>query len=196
VTTEDVFLDTVLANEVVAAVLARMPTLGLSDWYLTAGGLFQTVWNVLDGRPPERGIRDYDVFYFDPDTSWEAEDAVIQRAAALFEDVPAEVEVRNEARVHLWYEQKFGRACEPFRSAADAIDHFAATACCVGVRTGPTGGYEVYASFGFRDLFDFVLRPNPVLAPRSVYEAKAERWSALWPRLTVLPWPDNQPDGA
>jgi hypothetical protein len=196
VTTRDVFLDSVLANEVVATVLARMPQLGLSDWYLTAGGLFQTVWNVLDGHSPERGIRDYDVFYFDEDTSWEAEDAVIQRAVALFADLPVEVEVRNEARVHLWYEEKFGRPCEPFRSAADAIDHFAATACCVGVRTDPAEGYQVYAPFGFRDLFDFVLRPNPVLAPPEVYEAKAERWSALWPRLTVLPWPCNQHDDA
>jgi len=85
------------------------------------------------------GIRDYDVFYFDWDTSWEAEDAVIQKAAELFDDVPAEVEVRNEARVHLWYEGKFGRPCAPFRSAADAIDHFAATACCVGRENRPEG---------------------------------------------------------
>jgi hypothetical protein len=183
-------LDTVLMNNVVETVLTRMPTLGLPDWYLTAGGLFQTVWNVLDGHPPERGILDYDVFYFDPDTSWEAEDAIIQRAAALFEDLPVDVEVRNEARVHLWYEAKFGRACEPFHSSAHAIDHFAATACCVGVRTRPAGGYEVHAPFGFDDLFDFVLRPNPVLAPRSVYEAKAHRWVGLWPRLEVLPWPE------
>jgi len=194
VTADDAFLEIVLTNDIVEGVLTRLPELGLPDWYLTAGGLFQTVWNTLDGHPPERGIRDYDVFYFDQDTSWEAEDAVIQRAAVLFEEVPAEVEVRNEARVHLWYEEKFGRACEPFRSAADAIDHFAATACCVGVRTDAMGGYEVYAPFGFRDLFDFVLRPNPVLAPQAVYEAKAERWSTLWPRLTVLPWPDSPHD--
>jgi len=60
-----------------------------------------------------------------------------------------------------------------------------------GVRTDPKDCYEVYAPFGFRDLFDFVLRPNPVLAPQEVYESKAERWSALWPRLTVMPWLDN-----
>jgi len=40
VTAHDVFLETVLVNDVVATVLARMPELGLSDWYLTAGGLF------------------------------------------------------------------------------------------------------------------------------------------------------------
>ena len=49
------------------------PALGASDWWLTAGALFQTVWNVLDGRDPGAGIRDYDLFYFDEDTSYEAE---------------------------------------------------------------------------------------------------------------------------
>lgn len=188
-TRHDEFLDVVMTNDVVRQVLARAPSLGLPDWYLTAGGLFQTVWNVLDGHPPGRGIRDYDVFYFDPDTSWEAEDEVIQKAALLFADLPADVEVRNEARVHLWYAEKFGRPCEPFSSSADAIDHFAATTCCLGVRTDAEGRHEVYAPFGLSDVFDLVLRPNPVLAPRSVYESKAERWSSLWPRLRVLPWP-------
>ena len=48
--------------------------------------LVQTVWNVLTGRAIDHGIADYDVFYFDPDTSWEAEDAVIrtlQRASHI-----------------------------------------------------------------------------------------------------------------
>ena len=45
--------------------------------------LFQTVWNSLTGRPPGTGIRDADLFYFDLDTSWDAEDAVILLLAAL-----------------------------------------------------------------------------------------------------------------
>jgi hypothetical protein len=48
----------------------------------------------------------------------------------------------------------------------------------------------VYAPFGFQDLLNFVLRPNPVLATRAVYMHKARRWCELWPRLVVLPWPE------
>ena len=88
--------------------------------------LFQTVWNVPDGRDPGVGIRDYDLFYFDEDTSYEAEDAVIRRARELFKDLGPEVEVRNDARVHLWYEEHIGVPAVPFTSTADAIDHFAA----------------------------------------------------------------------
>jgi hypothetical protein len=92
-------------NDVLTEVLARTATLDLPGWYVTAGCLFQTVWNVVTDRPPTSGIKDYDVFYFDKgDLSWEAEDAVIKTGREVFADLPAEVEIRNEARVHLWYE--------------------------------------------------------------------------------------------
>ena len=64
------------ANEIIAEELFR---LALPDAWIVSGCLVQTVWNVLTGRAVDYGINDYDVFYFDPDTSWEAEDAVIRR---------------------------------------------------------------------------------------------------------------------
>jgi hypothetical protein len=179
-------------NEVLLEVLDRTAALELPGWYLTAGCLFQTVWNVVTGRPPTSGIKDYDVFYFDDrDLSWEAEDAVIRSAAEAFAGLPAEVEVRNEARVHLWYEGKFGVPCAPYASAEAAIDSFAATTCCLGVRLEPGGRWRVYAPHGLSDVFNLVVRPNPVLAPRSVYQAKADRWRRQWPELTVLDWPSE-----
>ena len=185
---EQRFLAIVLADPTVRAVLDRAPALGLPDWWLTAGVLFQTVWNALTGRPPGTGIRDADLFYFDPDTSWAAEDAVIRRGATLFGDLPVPVEIRNEARVHLWYESRFGVPGRPFGNCADAVDAFAARCCSVAVTRGADGRARVYAPYGYDDLFGLVVRPNPRLAPRHVYEAKAERWKEHWPELTVLPW--------
>ena len=149
---------------------------------------FQTVWNELTGRAPGAGIRDADFFYFDDDTSWEAEDAVIRAGAGLFADLPIPVEIRNEARVHLWYAERFGTPAPPFRDCADAIDSFAAVCCCYGVTIGPDGEPRVYAPHGYDDLFSMVVRPNRRLAPRHVYETKAARWQRQWPELTVLPW--------
>ena len=40
---EQRFLELVLANATVAAVLDRAPSLGLGEWWLTAGVLFQSV---------------------------------------------------------------------------------------------------------------------------------------------------------
>lgn len=177
-------------NEVLLEVLRRAAVLNLPGWYLTAGCLFQTVWNVVTDRPPAAGIKDYDIFYFDDrDLSWEAEDRVIAAARETFDGLPAEAEVRNEARVHLWYQQKFGVECPPYESTEAAIDSFAATTCCLGVRLTDGGRWRVYAPHGLADVFNLVLRPNPVLAPRSVYETKAARWLQQWPELTVLDWP-------
>ena len=185
---EERFLEIVMADPTVAAILDRAPALGLGEWWLTAGALFQTVWNSLTGRPAGTGIRDADLFYFDEDTSWDAEDAVIGAGAELFADLPVPVEIRNEARVHLWYAERFGTPAPPFRDCADAIDSFAAVCCCVGVTVGSAGSLRVYAPHGFDDLFSLIVRPNRRLAPRHVYEAKAARWSQQWPELTVLPW--------
>ena len=144
------------------------------------------------GRDPAQGpagIRDADLFYFDPDTSWDAEDAVIRRGADVFAGVPVPVEIRNEARVHLWYADRFGTPAPPFRDCADAIDSFAAVCCSYGL-TVDGAGPRVYVPHGYDDLFDLVVRPNRRQAPRQVYEGKAARWKREWPEITVLPWDD------
>src|SRR5690242_64240 len=45
--------------------LTILRELALPQWRLVAGCLYQTVWNVLTGRPRGTGINDYDVIYFD-----------------------------------------------------------------------------------------------------------------------------------
>lgn len=180
-------------NSTLVEVLTRAAALDLPGWYLTAGCVFQTVWNVVTGRPAGEGIADYDLFYFDDtDLSWDAEDEVIKAGRAAFHDLPAAVEIRNEARVHLWYEQRFEVPCPPYGSSEAAIDSFAATTCCVGVRLAADKSWRVYAPHGLSDVFNLVVRPNAVLAPRHVYETKTDRWRRQWPTLTVLPWPTGR----
>jgi hypothetical protein len=118
---------------------------------------------------------------------------VIRRGAALFADVPVPVEIRDEARVHLWYADRSGTSGPaPFRDCREAIDSFAAVCCSYGVTLDEAGRPRVYAPHGYGDLFDLVVPPNPRQAPRHVHEAKAARWLTEWPELTVLPWPDDR----
>ena len=148
---------------------------------------------MIDGRDPTAGIGDYDLFYFDnTDLSWDAEDVVIRMAAELFSDVHGHIEVRNEARVHLWYEQHFGVPAEPFTSTADAVDHFPSTTSCFAVTQDAHRRLQVYAPHSYDDLLAQRLRPNPRLAPREVYERKAARWTTEWPGLIVDPWPHSR----
>lgn len=183
------FLALVRRNPVNSLLMERLPDLGVPDVHLVAGCLFQTVWNCLSGRRPEEQIVDYDVFYHDPsDPGWEAEDAVIRRARSFFADLGVEVQVRNQARVHLWYGQKFGVECPPLSSVHDGIDHFLNQSSCFGV-TQRHGVAEVYAPFGFADLFSMTVRPNCRRNLPEVYYRKARRWAGVWPNLQVIAWP-------
>lgn len=184
---EGLLIETVLRNRANKILLERLPALGLADAWLVAGSVFQTVWNALTGRAPDYGIRDYDVFYFDTDTSWDAEDAIIRRVASAVSDLGVSVEIRNQARVHLWYRNKFGVAYPPLRHVTEGIDRFLTVVAQIGIRQAQ-GNHEVYAPRGLDDLLTLTVRPN--LCPNfsaDFYAAKAAAWKARWPELTVLP---------
>jgi hypothetical protein len=184
---KDQFLTAALqnpANKIIAEELFR---LGLSDAWLVSGCLVQTVWNVLTRRAIDYGINDYDVFYFDPDTSWEAEDAVIRMLAARFACRGLAVEARNQARVHLWYPDKHGLPYPELRCSTQGIDRFLTRNTQIGIRRTPEA-YEVYAPHGYGDVAGLIVRPNPgANFSAANYEAKAARWKSLWPEITVLP---------
>jgi hypothetical protein len=175
-------------NRVVSAILQRVPRLGLADWYLGAGGVTGTVWNVLHGFDPLHGIKDYDIVYFDPhDLSAEAEAATERRVRDVLADVQVELDVTNEARVHLWYPTRFGVTIPPYRSTEHAISTWPTTASSIGVRVH-RDSLLVCAPFGLRDLFAMVVRPNKAIVNERVNNDKARRWADHWPRLRVLPW--------
>ena len=182
----DEFLALALRNPVNVTIIDELARLALPDAWLVAGCLVQTVWNVLTGRAVDHGIADYDVFYFDPDTSWDTEDAVIRDVHARLGHLGVKIETRNQARVHLWYPAKHGLPYPPLLCSTDGIDRFLTQNTQVGVRRSDDG-FEVYAPHGFDDVERLIVRPNP--GPNfsaANYAAKAERWKALWPEITVI----------
>ena len=191
------FEESILANEFVVALLGRMRSSDVPGWYLSGGCLFQTVWNIEHGFEPSAGILDYDLFYFDgSDLSANAELTVREELSRRFADLPIEVEARNQARVHLWYEQEFGAPCRAFQRCEDGIDGFLATCCCFGVRQQKSGELAIYSPHGFDDLFALVVRPNFARTInssqlRGAYEAKVQRWHRVWPKLKIVEWPSR-----
>lgn len=161
--------------------------LALPDWLIFSGAVYQPVLNHLTGRAPDYGIKDYDLGYFDPsDTSYEAEDLVIRRVAAAFEAPLREmVEVRNQARVHLWFESKFGEPYEPLSSSAEALSRFTSTVFSVGVRLEQDDSLTIHAPFGLEDLFAMRLRPNPTRATGG-FMRTAEAARRRWPELSIV----------
>jgi uncharacterized protein len=152
-----------LASPSLMRVLGIARALDLPDWLVFSGAVYQPVLNHLTGRASDYGIKDYDLAYFDSaDLSYEAEDAIIWRVASAFDEPLRHiVQVRNQARVHLWFERKFGEPYTPLSSAAQALERFASPLFAVGVRLEPDGRLQIEAPFGLNDLFSLRLRPNP-----------------------------------
>ena len=169
--------------------LGKAKALDIEDDWIVAGAIYNTVWNRLTDRPSRQGIKDIDLFYFDPlDLSYEAEDRIIRRGEAIFADSPVPVEIRNQARVHLWFGQHFGIEIAPIRDCRDSIRRFASVGYCVGVRLDGDGNVEVFAPHGLADLFSFRIRPNRFCDNRQTHDKKASRAKLLWPELVVEPW--------
>lgn len=177
------------ANPAVKELLADWRKLDFPGCWLVAGAVVQSYWNAEHGLPALHGVSDLDVIYFDPDDlSAESESRHAARIRRLFEHLPVRFDLKNEARVHLWYEDKFGYRIEPYTSATDAIDTFPTTAGAIGVRNDGTS-VECYA-YVFHDLLNLVVRPNKRQITRSIYEAKVARWRLMWPGLNIVNWND------
>jgi hypothetical protein len=184
----DILIQILLQSEKLNQVLNVIPHLELPNWYLGAGCINQTVWNYLTGKELSSGIKDFDLIYYDDhDISWEKEDEYIQKGKHLFKDIPFEVEIRNQARVHLWYEQKYGKKIEKYISSEEAIASWLTTITCIGIRKDASGTV-VFAPFGLNDLFGMVIRANKVNVSKEYFETKAARWKQNWPELVIIPW--------
>ncbi|MEM7057746.1 MAG: nucleotidyltransferase family protein [Pseudomonadota bacterium] len=168
--------------------LTEAAAFDLPDSWIVSGAVYNSVWNALTGRAPGHGIKDIDLFYFDPDTSWEAEDKVIQRGATHFSANPP-VEIRNQARVHLWYRDRFGHQIPAFLNSVHSLEHFTSETHAVGVRLAGTE-IEICAPYGLDAIFGLRMVPNTRNLNRATHEAKSARAKTLWPEVTFVPWPE------
>jgi hypothetical protein len=177
------------AEPVLMQVLEGLREAGFPQSLLVAGAIYNQVWNSLTGRPPLTGVNDLDVFYFDDaDLSYEAEDRVIMALEQRFSHLPLPVQVRNQARVHLWFGQKFGHPVSPLGSSLESLTRYASKTHAVGAWLEADGAMGIYAPFGLDPIFSFRVEPNHVLENRRAHEEKGARAKTIWPELTVLPW--------
>jgi uncharacterized protein len=176
------------ASPSMMSVLETARELDLPDWMIFSGAVYQRVLNQLTGRDPDYGIKDYDLIYYDAaDLSYEAEDVVIRAAAkACPADLAPLIEVRNQARVHLWFEDHFGEPYAALSCADESIGRFVAPAFAVGVRLERDGRLDVVAPFGLDDLFAMRLRPNPNRPRARDWFKVTAQVKARWPELAVV----------
>ncbi|MBY5879038.1 nucleotidyltransferase family protein [Rhizobium leguminosarum] len=170
-------------------VLRHLEAMRLPDYLVGGGAIYQTVWNALTGRPRWYGVKDIDVIYFDDsDLCYEAEDRVIRAVLPVARDLPIPIQIRNQARVHLWFEERFGFSVEPLTCSKDALLRYSTKTHSVAVRLADDDQLHIEAPFGLNDMFSFRVVPNYALDNRNTHEEKAARAKTLWPEVRVHHW--------
>ena len=113
--------------------LERLADLSLPDCCLGAGCIAQTVWNAAHDKASAADISDHDVVYFDAaDLTEHGENEATAMVRNVMADLPLNVDVKNQARVHLWYRRRFDYDIVPYTSIEDAIATWPTTATAIG----------------------------------------------------------------
>jgi hypothetical protein len=156
--------------------------LDLPDWYLAAGAIRNTVWDVLHGSTSLQPLSDLDVIYFDPANLTSDAEAKLLAAAPEYA-----WEVTNQATVHRWQSSAVGRDIPQYDSIAAAMASWPETATAVGVRLSNRGTMEFVAPHGLVDLFSLILRPSPAGSDPHAFTSRLEQkgWQLRWPRLLI-----------
>ena len=181
-------LETILkTNSKLMSLLEILESDGIENCYVGAGAINQTVFNYYHDFESDYGIKDYDIVYYDLDLSYEAEDRVIKRLTAKIDKLDILVDIKNEARVPIWYYEKYGIKRIPYTSVEDAIASWGATITCIGVRL-EKGKLIVYAPYGLNDILGMIIRPVKREFEKSAYDERALRWMKKWPKLKKQEW--------
>lgn len=183
-----VILETILRmNTKLMNILEILDNDGIKNYYVGAGCINQTVFNYYHGYNIDYGIKDYDIVYYDEDLSYEAEDKIIKRLENKLKELDCLVDIKNQARVHLWYYDKYGFKKTPYNSVEDAIASWGATITCIGVRL-ENGKLKVCAPYGLNDIFKMVIRPVKREFLKEWYDEKAKIWMDKWSKLSKIEW--------
>lgn len=157
------------------------------DWYVGGGVIRTLVWDALHNYQEPTPLADVDLAFFDSnDLSVENEQRVEVALKARCAAVPWEA--RNQAAVHLWYEEKFGYPVEPLTSTRDGIATWPETATAVAVRLEWDNSLTIFAPCGLTDLLTLTLRRNPRRVTREIFEQRLEskQITRRWSRVRVV----------
>jgi uncharacterized protein len=157
--------------------------------HLVAGAVAQTVWNHIYENDLKFGIEDLDlVYYNNNDLSADSEEKIKSEISNGLKLNHLKLDIKNQARIHLWYYDKFGYNISPVVSINDAIDRFPTTATSIGIRYNEKNELDIYAPFGLDDLFAGIIRANKKQITETIFNDKVDNRIKKWPNLHVIKW--------
>lgn len=180
-------LEILSANEWFMSIVRTVRDVDVPAAAVAAGAIRNVVWDRLHGYTGPTVAKDVDVPFFDPHDVSARRDRAVEEA--LGRRMPGVVwDAKNQARVHLWYEERFGHPIAPIESVEDAVGRHPETATSIAVRLVHDETFEVIAPLGLGDLLNMVLRRNPRQVSYEYFLERVEqkRISERWPKVTVV----------
>lgn len=165
--------------------------LKLPNFYIAAGNVFQTIWNYYDNKSLNYGIKDVDIIYYDEnnltkESEKELENKIKNHIKKY--DINFEIDVHNEARMHLWKKENENPNIYKYKNSEDAIDQWIATIQSIGI-TKENNKIKLYAPYGLSDIFSKTVRPiKHKNNSKELYEKKVISWSKRFNNLNIIDW--------
>lgn len=182
-------------NENLMKVFDALDKMEYFEAYIGAGAIVQSVWNELGGRDINYGIGDIDiVFYNDKNIDEDYENIIRKKLENELGDFPIVLDIKNQARVHLWYQKKFGYEVEAYESVEDAVNSWPTTATSIALKRYKRNKWMIYAPFGIDDVFDMLIKANSRQVTKEIYMKKAEKWKNKWNELKIIDWDGIEPE--
>ena len=178
-------------NKDLMDVLNFICELNLPNFYIAAGSVFQTIWNYYDNRPLNYGIKDIDVIYYNKDDLSVDTDIKYYNLIndyCIKQGYNYEIDVSNEARMHLWKKEKFNITVEQYKNSEDAINKWIATVHAIGI-TKEKNYLKIYAPYGLSDIYSRTIRPiKHKDNTKEIYDKKAKSWNERFDNLNIIEW--------
>lgn len=154
--------------------------------YIGAGAIRDCVWDRMSGNYGDTEVKDIDVVYFDPSNLSAQQESRI--TDELLKIAPGEKwDVKNQARVHLWFEKSFGYRVEPLSSIEDAVATWPEYASAIATRLKDDDSLELIAPYSLDDLLGMKVRRNPVRVTVEKYRERiaGKNYPKRWPKVKV-----------
>lgn len=185
------FIKIIKQNSDLVTILDYIYELKLPNFYIAAGSVFQTIWNYYDNKPLNFGIKDIDIIYYDPiNLSKESEQKLEKTIEDHFKKAGLnyELDIHNEARMHLWKKDNENKNIDQYKNSEDAIDQWIATVHAIGI-TKENNEIKVYAPYGLSDIFSKTIRPiKHKNNSKELYNKKVASWQKRFENLNIVEW--------
>lgn len=187
----ETFIKIIKQNSDLVTILDYIYDLKLPNFYIAAGSVFQTIWNYYDNKPLNFGIKDIDIIYYDPiNLSKESEQELEKTIEDYFKKAGLnyELDIHNEARMHLWKKDNENKNIDQYKNSEDAIDQWIATVHAIGI-TKENNEIKVYAPYGLSDIFSKTIRPiKHKNNSKELYNKKVASWQKRFENLNIVEW--------